>query len=102
MHRHRLSIQLARWSGAGTRDRARSPAHTYAAGTETCANAKGEGRSPTSGLLHLRHAQRRNPLAPEDYIERPTPVASVMHPIEYSTGVERWEAGSIRNGPQAR
>ena len=56
---------------------------------------KREGRG---ALTHERAAaspartERRNPLAPEDYIERPTPVASVMHPIEYSTGVERWEA----------
>lgn len=50
---------------------------------------------------HLRHARRGETRWRRRITSRPTPVASVMHPIEYSTGDGAGKRGT-RNGPQAR
>ena len=56
--------------------------------------------SPTM-MPHLRHARRGETRWRRRITSRPTPVASIMHPIEYSTGDGAWKRGT-RNGPQAR
>lgn len=92
MHRHRAVYYSARVEerrGAA----ARTHAHARARLTHDDASAASPAR--TRGETRWR---RR-------ITSRPTPVASVMHPIEYSTGdgsAKGGKRGSTRNGPQAR
>lgn len=75
MHRHRAvySTRVEEQRGAAARS------HTY---TRVCRMGPG---SPTM-MPHLRHARRGETRWRRRITSRPTPVASVMHPIEYSTG----------------
>lgn len=94
MHRHRAvySARVEEHKGAAARSRThtRARVHTVRPGSPTMMPPP-----------HLRHARRGETRWRRRITSRPTPVASVMHPIEYSTGDGAGKRGT-RNGPQAR